>query len=551
MHLVAVLIPLIAAFVGLIGSVLAGLRFMRPGRIPRPRRVVNYRVHYDDSLGTRPDVKSVAELVVRRHGQDVPDASLVMIRISNEGGLHIGKEHWVIPLNFTFDGRDVVGVEVSDAEGVPAGLLSGDQEPGLRAALSADERGGAGARGSGGAGGGAGVALADGETIRVSKGKKALELPRIDLRRRDRIRLLVLLTGPREHLGPGVQGDADIEGSVRGGGLVREVSPGLERFYTLGWTGFTAASLVAALLVALIARPFSSSPPPSYCVPGHITVAGSTAFGPPVKNVASQFMSACKSSVVGVNPSGATVGSLGGAGVLQRDGANSAQFRDTHLVMSDGKVPKSTYPSLTPHPIAIVIFAVVVNKATGIHALSQAQLKGIWTGRYHNWDELNGADMPIDIISRTSASGTRATFDHTILNGTAETAKSSSNCTRPDLNPGLGLVHCEQPSTARLLQAVDTIRGAIGYAEAAEAAQEQYQQIDPIQVNSVPPTAAAVANKQYHFYAVEYLYTDGTPLRGSLLAEFLSYMFSDTADSILQGPQWGDIPCRLTTLCTG
>jgi len=74
--------------------------------------MVNYRVHYDDSLGTSPDITGVAELVVRRKGHDVPDASLVMIRISNEGGLDIGREHWVLPISFTFDGRDVVGVEV-------------------------------------------------------------------------------------------------------------------------------------------------------------------------------------------------------------------------------------------------------------------------------------------------------------------------------------------------------------------------------------------------------------------------------------------------------
>ena len=130
MHLVFVLIPLIATFVGMVGAIFSILGFLRPGRIPRPRRMVNYRVHYDDSLGTSPDITGVAELVVRRKGHDVPDASLVMIRISNEGGLDIGKEHWVMPINFTFDGRDVVGVEVSDTGRVPPGLLTGDQESG-------------------------------------------------------------------------------------------------------------------------------------------------------------------------------------------------------------------------------------------------------------------------------------------------------------------------------------------------------------------------------------------------------------------------------------
>src|SRR5215469_2695735 len=118
MRLLPVLIPLVAAFIGMIGAILSALGFARPGRMPRPRRMVNYRVHYDDSLGnTHPDMKGVGELVVRRQGRDVPNASLAMIRISNEGGLDVGEEHWVMPVNFTFDGRDVVGVEVSDTAG--------------------------------------------------------------------------------------------------------------------------------------------------------------------------------------------------------------------------------------------------------------------------------------------------------------------------------------------------------------------------------------------------------------------------------------------------
>ncbi len=175
MRLLPVLIPLVAAFIGMIGAILSALGFARPGRMPRPRRMVNYRVHYDDSLGnTHPDIKGVGELVVRRRGQDVPDASLAMIRISNEGGLDIGKEHWVMPINFTFDGRDVVGVEVSDT---------------------------------------AGQVTVDSQSIRISKGKQALELPRVGLKRKDRIRLLVLLSGPRDHLRPGVEGDARIKGA--------------------------------------------------------------------------------------------------------------------------------------------------------------------------------------------------------------------------------------------------------------------------------------------------------------------------------------------------
>jgi hypothetical protein len=184
MRLLPVLIPLVAAFIGMIGAILSALGFARPGWMPRPRRMVNYRVHYDDSLGnTHPDMKGVGELVVRRQGHDVPDASLAMIRIS--------------------------------------------------------------------------------------KGKQALELPRVELKRKDRIRLLVLLSGQRDHLRPGVEGDAYIKGAGRGGGLIREVTPRRAALHTFGWAGFALLSLVAAILVTLLIKPFSTAPPVTVaCVPG-------------------------------------------------------------------------------------------------------------------------------------------------------------------------------------------------------------------------------------------------------------------------------------------
>jgi ABC-type phosphate transport system substrate-binding protein len=348
-----------------------------------------------------------------------------------------------------------------------------------------------------------------------------------------------------------VQGDADIKGSVKGGGLVREVSPGRERFYTFGWAGGAILAVVAAVLVTLVVRPFSSTPAP-YCVPGQITVAGSTAFAPAVTGVAHQFVSTCPSSVaVSVNPSGATVGSRGAAGFLQSNGAGSAALRATRLVMSDGVLPLSRYPNLVPHPIAIVIFGVVVNRATGITALTPAQLVKIWTGKYQYWSDgdLHGTHRRIDIVSRTTASGTRATFDNEILGGASEIGPSSANCT--SLSPGshLPVIRCEKKSTGQLLQAVNSIKGAIGYAEAAEAATARYPDIDVVQLGGQIPTGAAVSDGEYPFYAVEYMYTYGTPASGSLLSAFLSYMYTDAAENILQSPSWNDIPCSLTKLC--
>jgi phosphate transport system substrate-binding protein len=523
MHLLPVLIPLVATFVGMVGGILSAIGFARPARMPRPRRMVNYRVHYDDSLGTRPDIGGVAELVVRRKGQDVPDASLVMIRISNEGGLDISKEHWVMPISFTFDGRDVVGVEVSEAGHLPRGLLTGDQEQGA----------------------------ADGQTIQISKGKKALQLPRIELKRKDRIRLLVLLSGPRDHHhGPSVEGGASIKGAGRRGGLVREVTPRREAFSTFGWMGFALISLVAAILVTVIVRPFSPAPlMPTYCVPGTIVVAGSTAFAPSVADVAKRFMRECPSSVVKTNPAGSAIASLGAASDLQLSGS-SASVRATHLVISDGAVDHADYPDLVPRPVAIVIFSVVVNRATKIHSLTVDEIVGIWTGKYTNWRQLGGANLPIDIVSRTTDSGTRATFDLKVLRMKTEIGPSSRDCTSRGLIPSSPVIRCEKSSTGQLLEAVNAIPGAIGYAEAAQAASDAYPNIDDIQLGGRDASPLQVKNDgQYPFWAVEYLYSYGEPAPGTLLWAFLDYMFMDTAGNILQAD--GDIPCSQTTLCGG
>jgi phosphate transport system substrate-binding protein len=109
------------------------------------------------------------------------------------------------------------------------------------------------------------------------------------------------------------------------------------------------------------------------------------------------------------------------------------------------------------------------------------------------------------------------------------------------------VIRCEKSSTTQLLQAVNAIPGAIGYAETAQAS--AYPDVDEIQLDGRDASPGAVKSAQYPFWATEYLYTYGTPPSGSLLSAFLGYMVTDTAKSIIQGPDYEDIPCGLTTLC--
>ena len=47
--------------------------------------------------------------------------------------------------------------------------------------------------------------------------------------------------------------------------------------------------------------------------------------------------------------------------------------------MSDGPAPGG-YPALTGHPVAVIIFAVVVNKQAGVFNLTTAQLREMFAG---------------------------------------------------------------------------------------------------------------------------------------------------------------------------
>jgi ABC-type phosphate transport system substrate-binding protein len=344
---------------------------------------------------------------------------------------------------------------------------------------------------------------------------------------------------------PDPQGDAGVQDPLRGGGLVTEVTHGRKRFAAFGRAGLVLLALFAAVIVTLVVRPSLNGPPAAAdCVAGSITAEGSTEFGSAVQAVAESLRQQCPRSVVTVNPPGSLIDG-GGAADLQARGG-SARVGATLFVMSDGALPRGPYPKLVPHPVAIAIFGIVVNPATRIYSLTEAQLAGIWSGQYKNWTQLGGANLPIDILTRNIDSGIRAIFDQEVLKGN-ELPASSESCTKRDLNPASPVILCEKSSTQQLLQAVSVIPGAIGYA--LDTLAQAYPHIDEIQLNGVDASAGSVAARRYPFYTVETLYTYGTPPPSGLLAAFLEYFFSEAADSIIQDPFYGDIPCSFTTAC--
>jgi ABC-type phosphate transport system substrate-binding protein len=268
-----------------------------------------------------------------------------------------------------------------------------------------------------------------------------------------------------------------------------------------------------------------------------------------VSEIAGVYEKLCPGATVHVTGAGSV------AGINDLANQTDESKRSAEAVMYDGTVDRDAYPTLNGTPIAAISFVVVVNQKIGVHNITVAQLRDIFGGSYTYWDQVNPRlpHLRIDIVARDSQSGTRQTFEATVLGGKAQQLRTSQNCTDPDSGQASSVILCEMNGTAPLLQKISTTDGVIGYAELPES--NSYPNVTRIQINGHDSDIRQGGQLAYPFWTTEHIYTYRTPTRGSLLSAFLSYLRSDKAENIMQN--YGGIPCaglnpdRQQELCRG
>lgn len=153
----------------------------------------------------------------------------------------------------------------------------------------------------------------------------------------------------------------------------------------------------------------------------------------------------------------------------------------------------------------------VVNKGVGVKNLTMAQLKGIFTGKYKNWNQVGGKNEKINVVNRVSGSGTRATFEGAVLEG-AKAIKTQ-----------------EQDSNGTVQKIVSSTPGTISYL----AFSYVNSKIEAPSVNNVKPTDQNVENNKWKIWSYEHMYTKGQP--NAATKKFLNYMNSSKVqDSLVQ-----------------
>jgi phosphate transport system substrate-binding protein len=276
-----------------------------------------------------------------------------------------------------------------------------------------------------------------------------------------------------------------------------------------GGSGSVNASLEACKVSATDLAPKATSAGTPTKVAGltgrKITADGSSALQPLIKQAAAEFDQA--------NGTQSTINAGGSGQGLKDVSAGAVQIGMSDL-FADAKLSASDAAALTDHQVAAVVFTLVVNNDLNgkVNNLTKAQIKGIYTGQYSNWSQLGGPSEAITVVNRPLTSGTRATFNKFVLDGTQEKAGTTLT----------------QDNTGAVAQAITQTPGSIGYVSIGFAASSQYaSQLTPLCIDGGKPVATDVNSGKYVFWNVEHAYTKG-PATGATKA-LLQYVESAAA----------------------
>lgn len=489
----------VALLTAVVGVAAAVGPFWYERRVPRRKRI-GYRVQMDTPIGG--DARNghgTVRLGLFDDSPDMSDATLVLIRIENDGAQGISAADYTGPdthgLTVHFTDRTVRGLAVTQTNPEHAHLMAHfTPAAGMRHDLN------------------------------------RIHLPKVPLNRGQHYKLLVLLGEG------GVGSPVRVTGGLQDGDVMPNESttpddkPPLfsrpARMITVA-----LAVCVVALATLTVLRD-DGAPPPMGCATGKLTVTGSTAFTPVAEELAEKYQQQCPGSEVTVDTHGSTAGIRG----LDEEGRAAEGGSPPLIALSDGPKPNG-YPALRESRVAVSAFALVLNDRVPLKGLTTTQVRKLYAGDIRNWKQLGGPDLPVRLVSRDANSGTRQVFQRRIL-GRGEPANSSQDCVGPDDSTST-VIRCELDSTEQVLARVAALPGAIGYSELRSGTGPQG--LHRLRLDGREPSIEHIGADGYPYHEIEYAYTYGSPPADSLVSSFLAYMTRGSGQDVMR--THGHLPC--------
>lgn len=243
-------------------------------------------------------------------------------------------------------------------------------------------------------------------------------------------------------------------------------------------------------------------------VSGSITISGSTALQPLAEKAVDGFKQKNPDATVNVQGGGS------GTGLTQvSQGAVDIGNSD---IFAEDKLDAATAKTLVDHKVCVIGFAVVTSKDVDATNLTKAQIQDIFTGKVKNWKEVGGKDLAINVIHRTSGSGTRATFTKTVLDNNKE---------KDDIGT-------TQDSNGAVKTAMSKTPGSISYLALSYLTADVKTDIKELKIDGVDPSKENITTGKYPFWSYEHMYTKGEPT--GVAKAFISYITSDANKELIE-----------------
>lgn len=483
----------VAVLTSLLGILASGGALWYERRVPRRRRI-GYRVQLDTEIGSnvragRPNTR----LGLFNETPEMSDATLVLLRIENDGWQSIADSDYtnrgMHGLTAEFIDRTVRGIAVTQPPNAEH-LMDHFTEA-------------AGMRHTGG----------------------TIHLPRVPLNPGQHYKLLVLLTG-----GP-VGSAIRLTGGLRDGNVSPNRSTNSDPFSRSAQV-ITVLLTLCVIALATIIVAGDDSRPPIGCARGELTVTGSTAFAPVMRELAEKYEKDCQGATVTVDAHGSNAGirALAEAGATSEDGSPAV------IALADGPKPGG-YERLRETRVAVSVFSLVVNDRVTLKNLSLDAVRKLYRGEITNWSQLGGHDLPVLLVSRDANSGTREVFQRRVLHRN-EPVNSSRDCTHKD-DAEAPVVRCELNSTEQVLATVAALPGAIGYSELRSGS--GLKGLHRLTIDGDAPSVDDIGETGYPYREIEYAYTYGRPPADSLVSSFLTYMSRGGGQDVIT--THGHLPC--------
>ena len=246
-----------------------------------------------------------------------------------------------------------------------------------------------------------------------------------------------------------------------------------------------------------------------------IVVDGSTTVGPIAKAFAEYYMKAHPDVNIIVSESGSGNGakSLINGACDVADMSREAKEKEVAAAKEKGR-------KFTEHVVAMDGIAVAVHPSNPVGGLTKDQVSDIYSGKLTNWKDVGGPDLKIVIISRDTNSGTYECFQELVLK-------------KEHVSAGAEYAN----SNGAIRQRVLSTPAAVGYVGLAFV-----EGVKALKIDGVEATADNVVAKKYPIARPLFMYTDGEPVAGTPLADFVG--LGKTADGKKIVGEQGYVPLQ-------